>query len=145
MRMNPRPFVLALCLLHGMYIYGQDAQTYHIIVHPDNPATSISKKELKKIFLKRTTKWPNNQKMVPIDLSEEASARISFTRDVHRKSVSSIRAYWQKKLFSGRGVPPATFQKEADVVSFVGNNPGAISYVSESTQRKGVKTLMIVP
>jgi hypothetical protein len=60
--------------------------------------------------------------------------------------VSSIKAYWQKQIFSGRGVPPEEKQSDEEVLEYVSKNVGAIGYISESTVRDAydVKVLEIV-
>ncbi len=118
---------------------------YRIVVHPDNPGATITKKELKNIFLKRMAKWSHGEPIVPVDLSLDSSVRKAFTRDIHKRSTTSINAYWQKKLFSGKGVPPSTFREEAAVLDYVRNNPGAIGYISGTGDAKGVKILKVMP
>ena len=68
----------------------------------------------------------------------------NFTKKIHGKSISAINAYWQKKIFTGKGVPPIEQSSEKDVIEFVKNNPGAIGYVSANTNTSGVKVLKVV-
>ncbi|MDJ0839850.1 MAG: substrate-binding domain-containing protein [Acidobacteriota bacterium] len=118
---------------------------YRIVVHPDNPGATITKKELKNIFLKRMAKWPHGEPIIPVDLSLDSSVRKAFTRDIHKRSTTSINAYWQKRLFSGKGVPPSTFREETAVLDYVKNNPGAIGYISGAGDAEGVKILKVIP
>jgi ABC-type phosphate transport system substrate-binding protein len=114
---------------------------YKVIVNSDNSVESLSAKEVSKIFLKKTTKWSDGTKIVPVDQESDNAARKNFTKSVHNKSVAAIKAYWQKKIFSGRGVPPAEKKSSRDVVSYVKQNPGAIGYVSVKTNVQGVKVI----
>jgi hypothetical protein len=60
------------------------------------------------------------------------------------KSVSSIKAYWQQQIFSGRDVPPPEKQSEAEVLEFVRSNATAIGYVSPvAVLPRGVRVLTV--
>ena len=61
------------------------------------------------------------------------------------KKVSSIKAFWQKKIFSGRGIPPPEKTSEKEILKYVHDNPGAIGYVSLNTSMENynVKLLKI--
>ena len=120
------------------------AGQFSVIVHADNRATTISRDELSKVFLKRNAKWPDGQHVEPVDLKPDAAARIAFTDAVHRKAVRAIRAFWQQQIFSGRDVPPPEKNTETEVLEFVKQNPGAVGYVSADVRLiDGVKTLVV--
>ena len=69
--------------------------------------------------------------------------RGSFSKAIHGKSVSAVKAYWQQRVFSGRDVPPLEKDSDASVVNYVRNNPGAIGYVSENADVRGVRVIVI--
>jgi ABC-type phosphate transport system substrate-binding protein len=114
-----------------------------IIVNKDNAISSISQDQLSRIFLKKSTKWENGNKVVPVDLTKQHKTRTVFSKSIHGKSVSAIQAYWQKKIYTGKGVPPAEQKNDQAVVVFVRSNPGAIGYISSSTSTSGVKVIKI--
>jgi hypothetical protein len=61
--------------------------------------------------------------------------------------VASIKAYWQKQIFSGRGVPPEEKKSDEEVLKYVTENPGAVGYIAEATKidaYNNVKVLTIV-
>jgi len=122
-------------------MYAQEG--YKLIVNSDNDIESLSTKEVSKIFLKKTDKWSDGSKIVPVDQVSENVVRKNFTKNIHKKNVAAIKAYWQKKIFSGRGVPPSEKKSSRDVVSFVKQNPGAIGYVSAGTSTSGVKVINV--
>ena len=65
----------------------------------------------------------------------------SFAQTVHGRSGSAVKSYWQKRLFSGRGVPPPEMGSNAEVVAYVERNPGAIGYVRAGQALRGVKRI----
>jgi ABC-type phosphate transport system substrate-binding protein len=124
-------------------VYSQSGNSYKIIVNKSNPVESISKKNVSKIFLKKTTIWDNGEKIFPVDLNTKSSLREKFSKDIHGKSVSAINAYWRKQIFSGNSVPPVEKSSNRDVLAYVKGKSGAIGYVSVNTVVTGVKVLEI--
>jgi ABC-type phosphate transport system substrate-binding protein len=104
-----------------------------VVVNASNSVHSISVNDLSKIFLKRTTTWSSGQPVVPVDLSDTSSVRAAFSNAVHGRSVSAILAYWQRMIFSGRGVPPVQMASDRDVLAYVRAHPDAVGYVRNGT------------
>jgi ABC-type phosphate transport system substrate-binding protein len=106
------------------------AEGYKVIVHPSNAITSLPRDQVARMFLKKTTNWPDGGPAVPVDLSDESSVRATFSKEVLKKTLSEIRSYWQQQVFSGRSVPPIEKTTDKEVIGFVEGNPKAIGYVS---------------
>lgn len=119
------------------------AQDFQIIVNDSNPASTLRADFVSRLMLKKTTTWDHGEKVIPVDHTDRSVTRAAFTKKVLRKSISSIKAYWQQQIFSGRGVPPAELDSDAAVIAFVGRNPGAIGYVSKSAAINGVKSVRL--
>lgn len=119
-------------------------QGYWVIVHKDNPADSITRSELSQYLLKKSSRWGNgySAKVDPVDLDSGSDVREAFSRDIHKRSVASIKNYWQRQIFSGRGVPPPEVGSEAAVISHV-SSPGAIGYVSSRATLDSVKVVSV--
>ena len=115
---------------------------YRVIVNSANPAGSLSKAEVSRLFLKKSTKWEHGTAAAPVD-SKAGSVREQFSQAVHDKAASAVAAYWQQQVFSGRGIPPVEKPGDAEVIAFVKSNPGAIGYVSAGAAVDGVKVLEI--
>lgn len=103
---------------------------FKLIVNKDNPVSSLSAKEVSNLFLKKVTKWSHGEAVQPLDLTESSPVREKFSKEIHGRKVSSIKAYWQKQIFSGRKIPPPEKKSDQEVLNFVSNNAGAIAYVS---------------
>ncbi len=119
------------------------SQNYKVIVNDKSPISSMTKKELSEIFYKKKKKWPDGQRIVPIDLTSSSSVRADFTKDIHGKSVAAIRNYWQQAAFSGAGIAPVEKASEEDVIEYIKTHPGAIGYISGSINTAGVKTIVV--
>ncbi len=117
--------------------------SFQIIVHAANPATGISRPTASKMFLGRVTRWPAGVPITPYDLAPDASVRVGFTAEVHRKRISAIQSFWQRMLFNSRGAPPELLRPSA-VIAAVRLTPGAIAYVAAGEPLPpGVKRLPI--
>jgi ABC-type phosphate transport system substrate-binding protein len=115
-----------------------------IVVHAGNPAAALPREQVARLFLRKIKRWPSGAIAEPIDLAPSTPAREAFTREVLGKSVSTVRAYWQQRLFSGAEVPPPEKASEADALDFVRVHPAAVAYVSASAPLPaGVRALAI--
>lgn len=132
--------LLAVTAVGSRPVQGQE-QTYRVIVHPGVSADGVTAGELSDLFLKKADRWPDGSRVFPVDQVETAAVREAFTRDVHGRSVSAIKSYWQQRIFSGRDVPPPEKPSDREVVDFVRSTPGAVGYVSAGTALQGVATL----
>lgn len=142
---------LGLCLLGGALALsgGGSVATsgeagYWVLVHPDNPAITLRRDEVSRLFLKKITRWSDGRTAAPVDLVVSAPARDAFSRDVHRRPASAIKKYWQQMVFSGQSAPPPEVATEEDVLAMVRSDPAAIGYVSDEVSLHGVKIVDIV-
>ncbi len=118
---------------------------FQVVVNAKNPEVEMAAAKIDRMFLKKLKRWDHGERVLPVDLEAKSSIRKAFTKSVHGKSVTAIKSFWQRMIFSGRDVPPVEKQSEKDVLDFVGANPGAIGYVAaETALGDGVKQLTIV-
>lgn len=120
-----------------------NAQSFKIVVNSSNSVNSLTKKELSDFFLKKRTKWSSGIKVIPVDLSSKSSVRTAFTKEIHEKTVSQIRAYWQQSVFAGKQTPPREMNSDQKIIEFVKMHKGAIGYVSKQSNTEGLKTITI--
>jgi len=117
---------------------------YRVIVHPSNPAESITRRELSDFYLKRVTQWPDGSTIQPVEPPEKSRTRAYFLSDaMNGRSALAIKAFWQKRVFAGRDTPPVEKASEDEVVAFVRATPAAIGYVAPGTAVAGVKLLEV--
>jgi hypothetical protein len=116
---------------------------YVIIVNKRNAENEIDHQFLEDAFLKKVTRWPNDEVIRPAELVESAPARHRFSREVLERSVEAVKGYWQQRIFSGRDVPPPEFGTDQEVIDYVLKYEGAIGCVSTDANLDGVKILTI--
>lgn len=116
---------------------------YVVIVEPSNELTSVERKFLEDIFLKKITRWPNGSAVRPADLAPNSAVRRKFTEEVLNRSVEAVQGYWQQRIFSGRDVPPPEFDTDHDVIDYVLKHAGGVGYVSGAADLGGAKVLVV--
>jgi len=133
--------IAVFLILASANVWAQ-SRGYKVVVNPSNPVSSMSREAVARIFLKKTTKFPDGRSASPVDLPVSSSTRESFSKDVHGKSSSAVDAYWQQLIFSGRDIPPAQ-KSESGAAEFVRSNENGIGYVSAGADTEGVKVISV--
>jgi ABC-type phosphate transport system substrate-binding protein len=135
--------LIAVLLAATSAIAENSPPAFVVIVNPARRASNIDGKFVADAFLRRATRWPDDTAIQPVDLGPEAPARARFSQTILSRSVSSVRSYWQQRIFSGQGLPPPELPDEDAVVSYVATHPGAIGYVSAGRALSGVTVLSV--
>jgi hypothetical protein len=115
-----------------------------VIVNSANPVNTMRREQVARMFLREVPAWTNGEEILPVDQLERSPSRATFAREVQGQTVSSLKIYWQQRIFSGNESPPPERVSDADVLTYVRSNPGAIGYVVEGTDLgTGVKAIVI--
>jgi ABC-type phosphate transport system substrate-binding protein len=114
-----------------------------VIVHPDNPATSVSRSFLRDAYLKKSTEWRGGEVILPVDLAWRFAERRAFTEQVLQKTPAQVKNYWNQQIFSGKGVPPPEADTPRSVIAYVLANPGAVGYIPANVDPAGAKVLAV--
>lgn len=103
------------------------------IVHRGNPLTAISRQDLRRIYTGELRNW-NRLGGADLEISVLQRDKSSGTFDV-----------WQDLVMDRQIAAPPLLVRDsnADIVSAVANNPGAIGYISLSFLSAGIKPLSV--
>ncbi len=118
---------------------------FKVVINAENPTTELQESKVSKMFLKKLARWSESgERASPIDQVEDSAVREAFSEAVHGRSVSTIKSYWQRMIFSGREVPPEEVATDAQVLAFVRAERGGIGYVAADAELgSGVKELTV--
>ncbi len=116
-----------------------------IIVHPSTNMSGITADQAADIYLGKSGVFPNGQRVTPVDQVSSSPARQKFYKTVVKKDGSTLKVYWSKLLFTGKGQPPREIGDDAEMKSWVASNPDAIGYVDGKFVDSTVKVLLIIP
>lgn len=103
------------------------ASNLTVIVNKANPTSSISKNDLKKIYLGKKTTWENGN-TIKVAALKKGNAHKEFLKEIVKKAPSAFTLFWKKAVFTGTGNPPKFFDNEADLIKYVSETPDAIGY-----------------
>lgn len=120
------------------------AAEYAVVVNSGNAATSLDRRSVSALFMRRVAEWPGGSAVLPVD-GPNSPAREAFSKEVHGKRVSAVRSHWLQVIFSGRGVPPPEKASDKEVIEYVKANAGAIGYVSSAAATADVRVLKVEP
>ena len=140
----PKFLLLSILIAHAATAISQET-AFVVIAHGDVPETRVAPRDLSAMFLKKIGTWKNGAKIIPITLKDDSPVTTDFIKRIHNRSKQELKAYWQQQIFSGRGLPPQSFEGDAAVLDYVRRHPGAIGYISRASasDRRGVKVLTV--
>jgi len=125
-------------------VFAAEPAGFKVVVHGANTMTEIDVEHLSRIYLKQTASWPDGSEAMPVDMAPDTDLRKKFSKAVHGRKVAAIKSYWQRQIFSGKGIPPMEFNSEEDLLFLISVTPGAVGYVSDSTLLiSGVRELRV--
>ena len=117
---------------------------FKVVVNASNTTTSISKEQLSRCFMKQTNRWISGDTVLPVDQLATSQVRVEFSSTILDRDVNAVKSYWQRQIFSGRGVPPPEKASDEEVLAFIRANPGAVGYVlSDAEVGAGIKILEV--
>lgn len=113
------------------------AQTIAVVVHPDVEIEQLNKDEVKSIFLSEGNSSFKN--IIVFDRTDFA-LKGDFYRHVAGMSMNRLRAYWAKKVFTGRGRPPKTVALP-DHMALMERTSNLMTYVLANEVPEGFKVV----
>lgn len=129
-----------LVVIAGLNATAEDA---YIVANSKVKADSISKEELKSVFLLRTKTLRDGSVVEPV-LQKSGSTHDTFLKRYLERDSEEIRTYYQGLVFTGKAEMPRQLNSDAEVVAYVARTKGAIGYVSSESDTAGVKVLRVL-
>ncbi|WP_222428585.1 phosphate ABC transporter substrate-binding protein [Thalassolituus sp. C2-1] len=112
-----------------------------VIVSASNANSALDQDTISRVFLGKTSNFPDGSQAIPVDQNEGSASREAFNDKVLGKSSSQLKAYWSRLIFTGKGTPPKESGSDADIKNLVSKNPNLIGYVDSSVVDSSVKVV----
>lgn len=125
---TPSLYALYCCVLF-LFPLAIKAEGIIVVVRQDAEVASMSQMEIANLFL---GKGQNQSHLTPYD-QDNTELREHFYREVSGLSLASVRAYWAKQVFTGRGRPPVILNAD-QVKQLLADDPSAVIYTSADQQ-----------
>lgn len=113
-----------------------------VVIGNSAGADSLSKKDVKKLFMGKKTKLPNGDRAKIIELVDGDPGRIEFHKAATGRSEAQLQSAWSRLVFTGKAEAPTQVANDAEVVKAVSAEPNAIGYVNEASVTGDVKVLL---
>lgn len=139
---HQRPLLLGIAALLASLSINIAFAEIAVITNTSTATDSLTVKQVRAIFLKKKTKFPDGSSAVPGDQSEGNDIKDEFGKKVLRKKPNQLGVYWSKRVFSGKGVPPEKVGNDAAMMKWVAATPGSLGYVDASVADPSVKILL---
>ena len=117
-----------------------------VITSLDSPVSTLTPREVEKIFLGRLRMFPNSdQETLAIDLPDNDPLFVAFYKTIANLDPSKLKRYRAYYLFSGKGRLPISVDNESALIQRVRQNPSAIGYIDSAAVTDEVKVVLIIP
>jgi ABC-type phosphate transport system substrate-binding protein len=94
----------------------------------DGAEHSISRSELRAVFLGRTRTWKDGTPTHLVLLEDSSPIHKKFCREVLGLFSHQLRSAWDRKVHSGTGQAPMTVGSLDEMLSIINKTPGAVGY-----------------
>lgn len=111
-----------------------------VIVNPAN-TNAIADNDISRLFLGKSSKYADGSAATAVNIDKSDAAREEFEKKALKKSAKQVKTYWSKRMFSGKGKPPAELGSSAEMLKFVAENANAIGYIDSSKVDSSVKVV----
>jgi ABC-type phosphate transport system substrate-binding protein len=135
--------ILAAVLL--LLVAAPAAAQVAVIAHPSANVAGVSNEELADIYMDKTDRLSDGSRVEPVDQAEGTPTRIKFYNDALGRTERQMKAYWSKRMFTGKGRPPRILDNDEAVLDYISRTPGAIGYIDGGRVDERVKLLLILP
>lgn len=130
-----RLLVCALLLLGAPV----QAEQIALIAHRDSPQRELNRQEAADLFLGKRQSL-DGQSLNPIDISDE-QLQAHFYDAVADMSLTRLKAYWARLVFSGQGRPPPKIALN-NAVDRIQRDNAAVTYVYANAIPRDAKVLL---
>jgi len=127
-------------LFVGMLSTSSVSAEIAVIVNAAN-SSALDKNTIEKIFMGKMKKFPNGQVALPMNAAKSMNSRKEFNKAVIGRSSSQVNAYWSKLVFTGKGSMPKELSSDAEIISTISSNQGAIGYIDSGSVTGAVKVI----
>ena len=133
-------FCLVLALLAGAAATAELV----VVVSAQSPITALRAEQVADIFLSEATRFPDGGEVVALDLPIGSPLRDDFYLKIANRTPALMKAFWTKKIFTGRGQPPRELPNSLAVRKLVADNPTLIGYIERSALDASVRPVLVV-
>jgi hypothetical protein len=118
-------------------------QKVFALVNAQSKVNSVSKAELRILFLKQGDLIRGDDSYLPLDGPEFSEARDLFYKKVVKNSRIDMKRYWSRMIFTGKSIPPLRAKSEVDVEDQISSNQLLIGYSIKKSIHPKIRSIEI--
>lgn len=135
---------IALFFAAAMLISNPARADIAVVVHKDNPLSTITMKEGQRIFLGVAKKLPDGRSIKIVEQEDNFKLREDFYMELTGSSAAQVSSRWAGLVFSGQAIPPEKASGDKGVKEWLQKNPGGIGYIDSSRVDDSVKVVLTI-
>ena len=135
--------IITALLLFSSSVLTAQQKEFVVIVNNSVLENSINQSTLQKIFLGKKIQWDNGDAIVPVTL-KEGDVHEAFLDEIVKKSPSAFSSFWISQLYTGKAVPPPSYENDEQVKQVVEQTRGAVGYISKEAMGKDSSEVKIL-
>ncbi|MDH5387566.1 MAG: hypothetical protein OEY06_03845 [Gammaproteobacteria bacterium] len=132
-----RTFIAALLLIMCSSTVGAEIV---VVASLDSPISKMSQREVTNIFMAKTNRNSEGKRVTAIELSD-SDCKTEFYKVITGKTISQLKSYWSKLIFTGKGKPPRSFDENKSLVEELNNNDYAVTYIPANQLTQSMKVV----
>jgi ABC-type phosphate transport system substrate-binding protein len=142
--------IIALLAFFSLTAFAPAPTEIAVIVSKENTIDKLSSGEVKLYWLRKIKKrWPDlNKNIKPADRKSKCGEQDAFYSKVLGMSASDVETYFTQKQYESAEKPQDKFTSDADIITFVSEEAGAIGFVNAASltaeAKAKVKVVLIV-
>ena len=86
----------------------------------------LNKQEIQNLFMGGYSSY----QLTPISLKSGNELRMQFNLTVLGLTEARVQSYWSQMKFTGRKIPPMSFESERDALVYVMENKNTVTYIN---------------
>jgi ABC-type phosphate transport system substrate-binding protein len=115
-----------------------------VIVNPENPVTSISSADLRRVFVGDKQSWSSTLPVFAVVRAPEARERHVLLTQVLKMTEPEYKQYWLRRVYSGESPQePMAVYSNGMQLEAVRVKKGGIALISVQDVRAGVKIIKV--
>jgi hypothetical protein len=134
--------LICIVMLSSLYSKAQDNNLVAIGNQSGVPG-EIKMNELKAVFRGERQRWSDGTKVVIAMIKTTTPLGKAVSEKIYSMNGDEVRGFWAGISFAGKFDPPNVFNTEAEVETFVSQNPGAIAILDRVTTTPDTKTILV--
>jgi ABC-type phosphate transport system substrate-binding protein len=116
---------------------------FAVIVSKSNPATHVTKAQLRRMITGESNTWPAGGKVSVMLAGPGEVARVAMLKEICGMSESDFGKFISQKAFAGDSAAPKILPSAAVVLKVVQLTPGALGIVAAGDVNDSVKALIV--